>query len=499
MSDAVVDYLQLNGPTLSSVITEYLVQSMGLSSEAARKRVSRTRGDVRRLAHITFPRKARFIYLKQQFGSPDFWTNLVTALRVTRSAYGHAIAAMMEHDGVVPERLFPIICGAPIKQQKHLAAETICSRLIDAKIFQRVTLPTIGSSISLVQGEGHYDAQGAYVRARLITESILLTAVKDWLRKLGIVSYGQVATRDDEELPRVGTFAWDLTAPSYLGHMVRFGSDGNPKPGFVVCDVHLDKTLSIEGVWPFVHKCRTLRSLPKIGACMQIFVADKYEPDAFALLKENGIIPATIRNLFGEEIAEGLSQLTSVLHNAATVSLDPVKFDDLFTRLNKIEGASNQLRGTLFEFLAAELARQHLSHNVRMNSILKANGKEAEADVIAVQANKTVTFIECKGYSPYGRIPLKHMERWLQHNVPVFYAYTKAHPEWKNLKIEFEFWATAPLEDEAIAMFTAAAATIKPSRYTVRLRTNPDIALLCKATNDDGLLTAFQKHYQKAG
>lgn len=62
---------------------------------------------------------------------------------------------------------------------------------------------------------------------------------------------------------------------------------------------------------------------------------------------------------------------------------------------------------------------------------------------------------------------------------------------------EFEFWATAPLEDTALALFDKAAATIKPSRYTVRLRTGSDIALLCKATNDDGLLTAFQKHFQK--
>jgi hypothetical protein len=46
-------------------------------------------------------------------------------------------------------------------------------------------------------------------------------------------------------------------------------------------------------------------------------------------------------------------------------------------------------------------------------------------------------------------------------------------------------------------MFNKAAATIKQSRYTVRLRTNPEIALLCEATNDDGLLTAFQKHFQK--
>lgn len=63
----------------------------------------------------------------------------------------------------------------------------------------------------------------AKMRARLQTEQVLLLAIKAWARNLGMVSYDKVALRDEDsngKQPKVGTFAWDLTAPSYLAPMV---------------------------------------------------------------------------------------------------------------------------------------------------------------------------------------------------------------------------------------------------------------------------------------
>src|SRR5690606_6146328 len=117
MSDLVESFLQSHGPRLSSEVADYLVQALGISPVAARKRVSRLAGNVRRLGYVTFPRKARFMYLEQQFGSPVYWENLVAALMQTKSAYGNALAALRQRGGAVPERLFPIVCGAPVKQQ----------------------------------------------------------------------------------------------------------------------------------------------------------------------------------------------------------------------------------------------------------------------------------------------------------------------------------------------------------------------------------------------
>ena len=153
----------------------------------------------------------------------------------------------------------------------------------------------------------------------------------------------------------------DLTAPSYLSFMIRKKKDGSINPGFVVCDVLLGKAVDIHALRPFLNKCRTIRSLRNISSCMQIFVADGYSPDAFNLAKKQGVIPATTENLFGSEIGASLGELLSVLSTAAQHSVDPNEFDRLFSKLSKIEGTSIQLRGALFEFIAADVARKTIS------------------------------------------------------------------------------------------------------------------------------------------
>ena len=336
----------------------------------------------------------------------------------------------------------------------------------------------------------------AGLRARLIAENILLLALRDWLRNLGIVSYGLTRLRDTDSQPRVGTFAWDLSAPSYLACMVKFGKDKKPKPGFVACDVYLGQIIDLVGAQPFINKCTTLRTLRNVGPCMQLFVAYNYSPDAFQQLKEKGIIPATVGTLFGDEVAGGLRALSKTLQQAAESAVDPERFDLLFSKLGKIEGASTQLRGTLFEYLTADIARRTIAPNVQMNRLFRtSDGKQAEADVIAIQDDISITFIECKGYNPDSEVPDEHMSRWLHQSIPIFYGSIRAHPDWKHLTVNFEFWATGNLSENAIAMFRAVQTAVRPTRYTIALRLGPKILKRCKTTGDKGLVSAFAKHF----
>jgi len=499
MADLIADYLKARGPALSTSIAQHLATTLKISPAAARQRVSRVQGQVKKLAYVTFPRGARFMYLQGQFGSAQYWGRLVDALLQANSAFGLAIASLVQRNGFMPQAHFEIACGAPVKQAKHLSPDNIFKRLNEAGLVEEISVPGLGPCIALVQAAGHYDSRAAEVRVRLITESLLLTAVRDWVRKLGLVSYDKVASRDDGNRPMVGTFAWDLTAPSYLGFLVKRGAEGAPKPGFFACDIYLGGSVSVQGVRPFINKCKTLRQLRNVAPCMVMFIAHEYTPEAFELLKTNGIIPATPRNLFGDEVGLGLVELSSVLKTAADYSIDPVRFDDLFKKFGRIEGAAYQLRGTLFEYLAADIVRKTISAQVRMNRIFRSNDgqKSAEADVYAVRDDRAVTFIECKGHSPYGTVPDQEMKRWLQHNTPVIYEAARAHPDWKNLEIRFEFWSTAPLSPDAVDMFLKAKDAIKPTRYTLELRLADDLWKICQATMDSGLATAFQKHFMR--
>ncbi|VVT16081.1 hypothetical protein [Hoeflea sp. EC-HK425] len=496
MTDEITRFLKQSGPSLSSEISDHLVKTLRISGDAARKRVSRLPEGVKRLGFITFPRKARFIYHEQQFGSELYWERLIAALQKTNSAYGFAIAGLRLRSGIVPEAHFKIMCGAPVRQSKHLSPDTIFERLEKAGLLQKIDVPGLGYCICLANYEGRYDKLALCVRARLVTESILLTTIRDWVRKLGLVSYERVGTRDGVNVPMVGTFAWDMTAPSYLGPMSRIGRDGVVKPGFLACDVLLESEVDEAGIAPFVRKCLTLRKLRNVGPCLQMFVAERYSNDAFLALKRNGIIPATPRTLFGQEVSEALSQVTSVLIEAAEYAIDPVKLDGLFKRLGKIEGAATQLRGTLLEFMAAGYFSR-LVDNVWTNRIFKIDGQSAEADVVAVAEGVSVTFVECKGYSPYATIPDALVKKWLQKSIPIFHKSALAHPDWRGLEIKFEFWATGQLSPEAEAMFSKAAATIKRTRYEVRLLRVDDILSNFKSPRDRSLALALRNHFMR--
>lgn len=289
------DLLKQNGPMLSSDISRLLETKFGMSAGAARKRVQRGGPGVNRLNYLVFRHRARFIYLQEEYGSPRFFDKLMAALKKTNSSYFGALKALELRGNIMPRAHFLIACGAPIFQQKHIPAEKLLEQLVNATLVKE--LPLQGGDVCVVRCDQQqlFDTPLAWakIKGRLMAEKVALLAVKDWSRNLGIVSYNAVETREDEgleSLPKVGTFNWDLAGPSYLFPMRRY-TDTELKPGFFVCDLVLNGMVGVDQLQGFVNKCVTLRSLKKVGKCLQVFVAERYSDEAFSLLREKGIIP----------------------------------------------------------------------------------------------------------------------------------------------------------------------------------------------------------------
>ncbi|MFN9504973.1 MAG: hypothetical protein ACK57J_10525 [Rubrivivax sp.] len=493
--DAVEKILRNVGPCLSTELAQHLVAMEGLKPEAARKRIARTIPGVKKLAYLPFPRNARFVYLQEQYGAPWFWDALEEALLATSPAYGGAIAALRQRGDLMPKPHFTIACGSPLAQKRHLAPQTVLDRLTKAKLLEEIDVPGIGPCVARAQKHGYYSDLIPRLQARLVVEDIMLKAVRGWARSLGLVSYDKVKIRDEgSELPKVGTFGWDLSAPSYLGGLVERDSSGTPKPGFLVCDIVLDHKVTAAGIAPFLQKCKTLRHLKNVGRCLQLFVAEKYSSEAFQLAKTQGIMPGSPATLLGEEVAESLVQLSKVLRQAAGVH-DVKLFDQLFNGLNRIEGAAANLRGALFEFWAAEVVRQSFSAHIRMNRMFVDGADKAEVDVQATVASREVQFYECKGYQPGGLVPDDEVERWLERRIPLVYKQALANPEWKGRTFRFEWWSTGRLSSEAIAKIEKAKATIRPTRYTINYVDAEGLTALAKDTNDRALIDALRQHF----
>jgi hypothetical protein len=491
-----LELMENTGPCLSTELTSLLVEKHGLSAEAARKRVSRGCPGLKRLAYLPFPRKARFLYLQQDYRSQQYWASLKEAILSSSSAYAPAYAALLQRGGIIPKVHFPIACGAPLRQKKHLSSDTILSRLKLANIIDEIEVPGVGICIVLAEASTSLDRDYSRLKARLITEAILLKAIRMWARNLGLVSFDKVELRDESEtMPRVGTFAWDLTGPSYLAHMVDWGKEGKLAPGFIACDVLLDTKVTELGLRPFLHKCATLRNLKRVGRCFSMFVADSYSKDAFRKAKESGIVPATPETLFGTEVAQGLMQLTKVLTDAARASIKPEVFAEMFQRLGKIEGAATNLRGALFEYIAADLVRQTISASVTLNKIFRddTGTLAAEVDVLAVEGKRAVYFIECKGYQPSGTVEDDEVEQWLTKRIPIVRQHALRHPEWKSLELHFEFWTTGKLSENAEARIKHAKAST--SKYIVEYRDADGVYAYAQGTKDPSLIRILKQHF----
>lgn len=500
MPDSIDEILDARGPCLSSELANVLVQDYKLSPATARKRISRHER-LRRLSFLPFPRNARFVYLQKHYGSPWFWEALSRALIANTLSHGGALAALMARGGLMPLRHFEIACGAPLAQKKHLSPGMILDRLQKAHLLQLIEVPGVGSCVSLSQQSAPAANDVAALQARLVTEDILLKAVRMWIKNLGLASYKAVAIRDEgAEQPRVGTFRWDLTGPSYLAPMLDWAAtDKKIKPGFIACDVLLGTPITALHLRPFITKCQTLRSLKAVGRCLQIFVADRYDKDALRLAKESGIVPATPETLFGEEVAAALGELTEMLSSAAAMVVDPAKFDELFRRLGKIEGAATNLRGALFEFIAADLVRQTDSCvEIRMNQVFTEPGGKvprAEVDILAVTNPRGIRFIECKGYKPGGSVPDALVRTWLEERIPVVRRAAQGHPDWKDRKLMFEFWTTGNLSPEARALVQDAQRTVRSTKYKVVVYEAEHLEELAKGTQDMALRRTLAEHF----
>ncbi|HBV77995.1 MAG TPA: hypothetical protein DEB62_16725 [Vibrio sp.] len=490
------DILKKTGPCLSSDLVQELVEKHHLSHDAARKRVSRTGKDIYRLEGLPLPRNMKFVYLRKDYRSPFFWTALYKAFKDTNSAYWHAIAALKERGGVMLYDHFLISCGAPLRQKKHTPPEKILERLEMHEILSVREIDGFGRCVLLTQYEQELQFILPDIRARFIAEKILMGAISQWAKNLGLVSYNIFTDRDAEELPSVSTTLWDMAGPSYISPLVNMGKDetSKVKPGFFACDILLNKRLSEDGIQPFLRKCRTLRGLPNVGRCMQMFVANEYHKEAFRLAKEAGVLPATVETLFGHDVAKGLTSLLRTLESAAhAVTIEPERFNELFDQLGKIEGAVGNLRGVLFEYFSASVVEKaYRTSCVRLNELCKTlDGSSAESDIIAELNTGQILFIECKGHQPNGTVSHDEVKRWLQVRVPTLRKYALEHPDWKKKELCFALWTSGGFSEDSLELLSQAKENT--SKYKLDYCDAEAVLKIVKSCNDKEMLKTYFK------
>lgn len=348
---SIEDFLEDHGPCLSSHAAKWLVDAQRLSPEAARKRVSRIKPPIRSFPVPLLPKSARFLYLQHQREDTRFWPSFLRDMRATASIYGMAIDGMIARRGAVTEAEFAVISGAtvsPVKRQ--VMASSVIAKLREAHVIDKVgdLLVLKREELGVANLDGH--------KARDLAERVILDGIREWARKLGLAAYNKVAIRGEQELVPIGQFMFDLAGPSYLLPLQR----GAKRPGFLVADVFSEGMLDEFQIRYFIRKAHALHASMNGATVLPLLVVDGFTGAAATAAHAAGIILATPSSLFGERVGSALKTLLSTLSSAAryAASESPDKIIGLLNDLQEIEGRAGNLRGPLFELMAAYLARR---------------------------------------------------------------------------------------------------------------------------------------------
>lgn len=492
-TDVLTTILRRVGPALSGDLLRKL-EEHGLSPEAARQRLSRGAPDVGTLKGLTFPKRARFFYHVDDFPRERYWTALVEAVSVSSPAYGAAIGGLRAHDGVIPRHYFPIVCGAPIRQLKQVGVDAVLSRLTNVGLLKEEVvdeLPCIALAAS-----GWLGGRGEDVSSRLLVQQIMLLAVADWARKLNMGSYHKFAIRDlDKDLPTFGTHAFDLCAPSFLSPLTQHIPARGLKPGFLVCDAFVGNVDEF-GIAAFLRKCAASKAMHKLPSFLPMLIADGYTKEAFDLARAKGIITATPFNLFGREIAEGLSALLQTLTHASAIAADnPGAVRDLFSKLGQIEGAAVNLRGALFELMVGHVVHQESQGSIDIGKKVRVSVEQSYEIDVFLASNSQVRVIECKGYGPNQQVGEDEIQKWIKEKVPKLRKTLSSEQRHQGCAFSFEFWTSGEYTPEAQKIMEDATAQI--NKYKMLFLDRDLVRKSITAAKLSGLGKVFDEHYAK--
>jgi hypothetical protein len=485
---SISQYLSELGPSRSSLIVEAMVND-GVSAEAARQRLSRARDDIRRFPIQLLPKREAFLYLQKDRNSERFWHNFVRDLRASGSVYAAAIDGMIARGGLVPTAQFATTSGAPVIPQKgQLHVDVVSARLHAADFIKEVWIdeqPHFELAYSLANGTP------VGMRARDLTERVLLDGLREWCRKIGLASYNSIRVRGDADLQPIGPFAFDLAGPSYLLPL----QGGPSTPGFVVADVFAEGILSVHQIQHFIRKARMLKAtLDNIGV-MSIILAEGFTGEAITAGHKAGVLLATPKDLFGRHVGAAVTSLCEVLKNAAAyASSSPQRLTTLLNNLFDIEGRNHNIRGILFELIVGYLARRDaVSIEMNLTARDSSTGKTAEIDVQKVtHQGKSVTAIECKGKEPGGSLSYEEVEKWLK-KVAIVRAHYRAHNSLREAEHRFEIWTSGAIDDDALSLLKDEKA--KRVKAPIDWKDGAAVLKLARADKEKGIADALYQHF----
>jgi hypothetical protein len=492
-----IAFLQSHGPAVSTALVKHMGMS-GIGVDAAKKRISREVAgrSIQRTRGIELPHRESFLFLKEQFKSPQFVEKLWVEHAKAGSIVAIALHSLHSRGGLIPNGHFAGVSGSPWRVKKQVSYERVREFLLRYGLAEQRYHEEHGECLQLGSGVPiGVPNSPSRMKARMVAENITIGHLTRWLSQMGMIGYESAKIRSGQTQPEFGQFSWDLTAPSYVHPFVLRIPGADPTPGFVVADVSIGGELSLPQVQHFLRKCEVIRHQKKQRPFLSMLVANHFSGDAFKELRRTGCMPVTLQNLLGEKLAEALNGLIMMLTNAAqVVASKPEAIYDLFSKLSSIEGAAANLRGPLFELVVAHCVSQKEGGLIEIQKAIREPGNQSltDIDVLRLKIKQEVTAYECKGHFGDVEIGLQEVQKWFKTTIPRIRNYFFDQDQYRDLSHRFEFWTTGKFHLDALKFLHSVKATKK---FTVDWKDGDDVIQYASEAKAGNLCQLLKEQY----
>ena len=230
---------------------------------------------------------------------------------------------------------------------------------------------------------------------------------------------------------------------------------------------------------------------------MPVLVADVFSQKGFELAKSKGILAVTPETLFGSELAKALRDLVRLLTDTgATAAVNPDHLSKVLKSLTRIEGASANIRGALFELVVGSLVKDVEGGSLKTGFKVAnlSTGEKAEIDVhLDKDIHAGFLIVECKAKNPGGRVSEKEVKRWYDNRVPLIHRILNTGFKEVERPFHFELWTNGIFAASALEWLERQPKEC--DGYTVDWREGAALKTYADRASNVSLREMLREHY----
>ena len=473
-----IKYIENEIIVTSGDAIKFCVKSLGISNEAARKRIQRLPSNIRKIKGICRERQS-ILYHEKNWMNPDFSDQLVEIIRNHATQHYAILNALNIHYGVIPNSIFAEYTFSPVGNVKgHKKFSSIIDDLKRLQLIDENENTYISSECQVYNDKKS--------KAINVIHKLTISHFHEWGRNIGLFSYDSASFHSE-----LSSYQFAIVAPTYLNSLTSISKKGKTIPAFIVVDIILNRDIKSSNIDYFIKKIENVSSRIPNTKIIPFLLIGTHDQDIYQALKSKGIIVGNIDELFGNKYSESVYGILNLIENAgAILKKNPAQYLKLIGSIESLsKGKTYNLKGDLFEMAVGYYHGQFCqSLEVSKNIIYDTDTREI--DVYAVYQDKVV-FSECKGYN--SKIDIDYIEKWLSEIIPTFRKWIQS--TYPQRECEFQIWSIGGFDDKSISLLETHKQSSK--KYSLNYYCKSDILKIAQDSNDTTFIKQINKHFSE--